>query len=691
MKRKTRRKLAFLGIGFAVFSVLFALLVFNHRLLSWHLKASNFLYYRGQSEASQDIVIVAIDDKSFALKNASELRTLRFSKADYAKVIENLERAGAQVVGVDIVFSEVSPEADQAVLIETLRQYDNIILAAEPKLLKTTGLKPLKEFIEPRPENLGSILFEADEDNTIRRQRLVYDDAQAPYAFALQIVRKALGLLPEDSKALDNAYQLMSFAVRIDGRKILPATIPLDPKGQMMIDFFGPPNSFPSISFADVFQGKFNERRSGKPLDLKGKIVLVGEMGTGIHDEQYVPTSVSRAMPGVEIHANAIQTILDGRFLRDQSWLGIYAVAMGAVLLGLALFLGLGIVGSLIVLVIGFMAYAVFSWVAFEYGIVLNVIYPYLAWICAFVVAYIFRYFTEERAARQTEQAFSKYVSATVVKKILENPKSLKLGGEKKEMTVLFSDIAGFTTLSEKATPEKLVEQLNEYLDAMTVIIMDHEGTVDKYIGDAIMAFWGAPIPQEDHAVRACLTALEYQKRLVELRALWVGRGQLPFSARVGLNTGTMVVGNMGSHRRFDYTVIGDAVNLGARLEGVNKFFDTDILISETTYEGAKAAIEVREIDLITVKGKTKPVRIYELLAKKGELTELQEQVNKVFHQGLAAYREQEWDEAIKIFKKALKLCPKDGPSKTYIERCGALKKEKLPENWDGSYTLKTK
>ena len=683
--------MAFLVVGFIFFSVLFAILIFNHRLLSWHLKASNFLYYRGQNEASQDIVIVAIDDKSFALKNASELRTLSFSKADYAKVIENLEKAGARVIGVDIVFSETSPEADQAVLVKTLKEYDNIILAAEPKIAKTTGLKPLKEFIEPHPENLGSILFEADVDNTIRRQGLVYDDPQAPYAFALQIVRKALGLLPEDSKKLTDGYQLMPFAVRVNGQKILPVTIPLDSKDQMMIDFFGPPNSFPSISFADVFQGRLNDKRSGKPIDLEGKIVLIGEMGTGIHDEQYVPTSVSKAMPGVEIHANAIQTILDGRFLRDQSWSGVYAVTMGAVLLGLALFLVLGVTGSLLLLVIGLMAYAVISWIAFEYGIVLNVIYPYLAWIFAFVVAYIFRYFTEARLARQTEQAFSKYVSATVVKKILENPKSLKLGGEKKEMTVLFSDIAGFTTLSEKATPEKLVEQLNEYLDAMTVIIMDHEGTVDKYIGDAIMAFWGAPIPQKDHAVRACLTALEYQKRLVELRDLWVSRGQLPFSARVGLNTGTMVVGNMGSHRRFDYTVIGDAVNLGARLEGVNKFYDTNILISETTYEEAKHAIEVREIDSITVKGKTKPVRIYELLAKKGELTELQKQLNKLFHEGLVAYRKQEWAEAVKIFKKALRLCPEDGPSKTYIERCGALKHEKLPNDWDGSYTLKTK
>ncbi len=691
MNRKFKRKLLFLCLGTVGFGILFAFLIFNHRLLSWHLKASNFLYYRGQNEASRDIVIVAIDDKSFALKNASELRTLSFSKSDYSKVIGNLEEAGAKTIGVDIIFSEVSPDADQAVLVDALKRYDNVVLAAEPKIGKTTGLKPLNEFVAPHPENVGSILFEADMDNTIRRQRLIFDDPQAPFAFALQIVRKTLGLLPEDGEKLADGYQLMPFAVRVDGKKILPVTIPLDSKDQMMIDFFGPPNSFSAISFADVFQGKFNDRKTGEPIDLEGKIVLIGEMGTGIHDEQFVPTSVSKAMPGVEIHANAIQTILEGRFLRDQSWAGAYAVVLAAVLLGLALFLALGIVSSLAVLAFGVVAYTVISWVAFEYGFILNTIYFYLAWILAFVAAYLFKYFTEARMARQTEQAFSKYVSSAVVKKILENPKSLKLGGEKKEMTVLFSDIAGFTTLSEKATPEKLVEQLNEYLDAMTVIIMDHEGTVDKYIGDAIMAFWGAPIPQKDHAVRACLAALEYQKKLVELRALWVGRGQLPFSARVGLNTGTMVVGNMGSHRRFDYTVIGDAVNLGARLEGVNKFFDTSILISETTYEGAKHAIEAREIDLITVKGKTKPVRIYELISKKGELTDAQRQLNKLFHEGLAAYRKQEWGEAIKLFKKALRLCPEDGPSKTYIERCGVLKHEKLSHNWDGSYTLKTK
>lgn len=691
MKKKLRLKLIFWLLSSVVFGVAFAGMIRSEWFLTWHLKFSNFFYHQGRGEIMREVVLVAIDDKSFERKNASELRTLQFSKTDYARVIENLEKAGAKAIGVDIIFTENTSDADKAALVDTLRRYDNVVLAAEPKTVSTAGLKPLPEFIEPHPGNLGSILFQPDQDNVVRRQRVLLDDPEVPQSFAVQVARLFLDLIPTDSTRVPSGFQLMDFVARVGDRRVSPITIPLDATDRMSLNFFGPPNSFPSISFVDAFEDRFIDRQSGAPVDLAGRIVLIGEMGTGLHDEQYVPTSQGRPMPGVEIHANAVQTLLTRQFLVDQSPLGVWGVSMGVIVLALCLFLFLGILSSVAILVVGFVIYTIVSWVAFEYGLILNTVYPYLAIALMFMVAYVYRYFTEARHARHTERAFSKYVSHHVVRRILEHPEHLKLGGEKRELTVLFSDIAGFTTISEKVEPEKLVDQLNEYLDAMTGIILDTDGTLDKYIGDAIMAFWGAPLHQPDHAVRACMAALDYQKKLIELRKTWEGRGQLPFHARIGINTGPMIVGNVGSHRRFDYTVIGDAVNLSARLEGVNKVYDTSILINETTYRQAKEHIEVRAIDLLTVKGKTHPVEVYELQARKGELSDTQKKLNRHFHEGVVAYRHQEWDKAIQCFEKALEVVPDDGSSKVYIERCEHLKHEQLPKDWDGSYTLKTK
>lgn len=686
MKKKLEYKIIFWLLSSIALSLLFAWIIGRGWFLSWHLKSSNFLYYNSQNQALEDIVIVAIDNKSFKLRNASELGTLQFKKADYAQVIENLEQAGAKVIGVDIIFSEISAEKDRQILTDTLTKYNNVILAAEPKTSFTEGLKPRQEFIEPQPKNIGAILFQPDRDNIVRKQRILFEDKEAKTAFGVQIVKKYLNLFPEDSELTEDGYQLMPFKVRVGNKSFPPIVIPTHDEN-LKIRFFGRPNSFQSISFADVYENKFTERQSGKELDLKDKIILIGEMGTGLHDEQYVPISFGQAMPGVEIHANIIQTILTQRFLVDQSKISILLIVIGIIFFGLAIFLIVNIATSVLILFFGVISYMITTWILFEYGSILNTVYPHMALVSAFIIAYVYRYFTEAKFAQKTEKAFSHYVSDTVVKKILEDPNQLKLGGIKKELTVFFSDIANFTKISEKTKAEKLVLQLNGYLDAMGEIILKRDGTLDKFIGDAIVAFWGAPIPQKDHAISACLAALEYQKKLKTLRSAWGKKGLLPFHARIGINTGEMIVGNMGSNKRFDYTVIGDSVNLGARLEGANKFYGTEILISESTYHAAKSKIEVREIDLIKVKGKTKAVRIYELLAKKGQLDKGQKQLIKQFEEGLQAYRKQDWGKALSQFK----LNPNDSPSKVFIERIKELKSKKLPKDWDGVFELTAK
>ena len=691
MKRTTRNKIAFGVIAALVLGSIFSAMIQRGWFTTLHLKSSNFLYYDPENKTSDEIVIVTIDDKSFEMRNASELGTLQFNKADYAQVIENLEQAGAKVIGVDVILSEISSDSDRKILVSTLEKYNNVILAAEPKISETTGLKPRLEFIETNPDNLGAILFNPDQDNTVRRQHIIFEDKEAPYSFALQIIKKYLNLRNEDSKLMEDRFELMPFSVRVGPKKYPPINIPITGKQGLLINFFGPPESFRTISFADIYENRFMEKQTREELDLNGKIVLIGEMGTGLHDEQYVPVSYGQAMSGVEIHANTIQTILNQRFLSEQSRNSLLIIIGIVIVLGLIIFLSLNIVFSIVLFFIGVIVYMVTTWIVFEYGIILNTIYPYLAFLTALIVAYIYRYFTEARALMKTEHAFSRYVSHDVVKQIMENPDKLKLGGDEKILTVLFSDIAGFTGIAEKLKPEKLVKQLNEYLDKMSEVILKHQGTIDKFIGDAIVAFWGAPIPHKDHAVRACLTALEYQSELNKLRSEWKKKNKKPFYVRIGIHTGKMVVGNIGSQRRFDYTVIGDAVNLGSRLEGANKIFGTQILISSDTYKVAKHKIEAREIDLITVKGKTRPVRVYELLCAKNKLSSSQKSLIKEFEKGLQSYRQQKWDEATRHFKSALLINSKDSPSKTYIERCKHLKNQKLPKNWNGVFVMTTK
>jgi adenylate cyclase len=274
---------------------------------------------------------------------------------------------------------------------------------------------------------------------------------------------------------------------------------------------------------------------------------------------------------------------------------------------------------------------------------------------------------------------FSRYMSDLLIQDLLKNPNKLRLGGEKRVLTVFFSDLAGFTSLSEKLSPEEVVALLNRYLTAMTEIILRSGGLIDKYEGDAIMAFWGAPVLQEDHALRACLAALDNQGRLEELRQEFLQAGLPPIHARIGINTGEMIIGNMGSIQRFDFTVIGDSVNLASRLEGAGKEYGVGILISEKTCSQAADRIEVRELDLLRVKGKDRPVRIYELLARKGELSEDRQKGREIFQRGLEMYRNQKWEEAGVQFREVLSVLPDDGPSQIFLRRCAKFR-EAPPE-----------
>jgi adenylate cyclase len=324
-------------------------------------------------------------------------------------------------------------------------------------------------------------------------------------------------------------------------------------------------------------------------------------------------------------------------------------------------------------------------------GWVPNLIYPLFVTVMVYVVITAHRYIIEESQKRFIKKAFSKYLAPTMVNQLMESPEKLNLGGEKREITAFFSDIQGFTSISEKLLPNETSDLLNEFLTEMADIILKHEGTVDKFEGDAIIAFFGAPNNMGDHAKRACMAGIEMQKRLAVLREKWGKAGKPRLKMRIGLSSGPAVVGNMGSKDRFDYTMIGDTVNTAARLEGANKTYGIYTLVSESTYSKMGQDIIARKIDTINVVGKDKPIAIYQLLDFKENIDGRLYKTADNYHKGLNLYKNQEWDKAINFFKAALEITPDDGPSITMIERCMDFRNSPPAKKWDGSFSMSFK
>ncbi|MDD3260205.1 MAG: adenylate/guanylate cyclase domain-containing protein [Smithellaceae bacterium] len=461
--------------------------------------------------------------------------------------------------------------------------------------------------------------------------------------------------------------------------------VPTDESGQLLINYMGPPQTFPHYSISDILAGRL-------PKDtFRGKIVLVGATAVGIYDLRVTPFSAT--FPGVEIHANVIDNILHRNFLIHSSvtrFIDVCSIVLFGLILGL-LIPRLRPITGMIAAFLMLAAFALINFfIFFSFNTWLNLVYPLITMATIYLGITIYHYFKEEREKKKIRGAFQYYLTSSVINEMLKDPDKLKLGGDKKDLTVLFSDIRGFTTISEKMTPEELVALLNEYLTTMTNQVFHYDGLLDKYMGDAIMAVFGAPLDQPDHALRACRTSLAMMKELHKLQEKWKAEGRPAFDIGVGLNSGDMVVGNMGSEMRFDYTVMGDMVNLGSRLEGINKEYGTNIIISEFTYDKVKDAMCCRELDGVRVKGKLKPVNIYELLGEKKDEAAFKDLLEG-FARGLALYREAKWDEAIAAFEGVLASRPSDYPSKMYIERCKNLKENPPAEPWDGVFVMTKK
>ncbi len=445
--------------------------------------------------------------------------------------------------------------------------------------------------------------------------------------------------------------------------------VPLDHEGRLLLKFRGPSRSHKRLSAANVIQSEVRLQHGKppfyKPEDLAGKWVLVGVTAPGLLDLK--PSPMAPVYPGVELHATLLDNLLQGDFLQPAPvwliWLWALVLAGGVTL---AVLFSPRLWATLATLVLLLAVHLGVSFLAFRASWWVDPVVPGVALGFAFALAAAYSYATEGRQKQAIRLMFAQYMSEKVITHLMAHPERLKLGGERRRVTLFFSDLAGFTSLSERLSPEEVVSLLNDYLSRMTDIILEEEGTVDKFEGDAIMAFWGAPLAQEDQGLRACRAALRQQAALGELNQRFADMGLPPLATRIGLHSGDAVVGNLGSQKRFDYTVIGDTVNLASRLEGLNKFYGTSILASETTVAACGDGVEFREVDWVAVKGKETPVAVYQPLGLKGVLAPEEAPGNKEFAQALELYRQGEFSEAATLFQNILAKYPDDGPAQGF-------------------------
>jgi len=400
-------------------------------------------------------------------------------------------------------------------------------------------------------------------------------------------------------------------------------------------------------------------------------------------DYKPTPISTNDPHPGMEIHATILSNLLQKDFITfPPKWLALLIILFFSLVIPVIFFKANKVLHSSLMIIILYILYLVITGTLFtHYQIITEIVQPTFAVVLSFISSAVFSYHTEWKKRKELKKLFSRYLSPKIVDELAHEPEKVELGGEEINATVFFSDIQDFTSIAEKCQPKELVSYLNKYFSICTDIILEYDAMLDKYIGDSVMAIFGAPVSKDDHAVTACLAALDIRDRLSLFNAENLMRDMPVFKTRFGLNTGKMIIGNIGTENHLDYTAIGDAVNLASRLEGVNKIFGTGIIISEFTYELAKDHIEARELDFLSVKGKDNPVRIFELICRKGEVNPDMQNALYLFHEGLVFYREKKWEMAIGKFNFALAVNPNDIPSKVYIDKCKSLINEPVSDN----------
>lgn len=653
-----------------------------------------------------------------------------FPRFIYAKAIENLTKAGVRAIGIDVEMPGTDPfsPANDTLMMRAIKESGKVVLAG--KIDETTEglIDQGKTNVTKIYEDYGNIFYGVDSSIGIVQPPPDFDKVFRRYlpfrytditqkripSFGFALVNKYYGFNNNRTAERKNGFFLL-------GKK----KIPQYDATTVLINFYGSSGTFPHVKLMDVIDDEsfktIDEIDSGVDINtwddpgygllqsgrFKDKIVIIGS--TMPEDRDMLACSFAEGkhkgdnlIYGVEFHANIIQNILSNDFLFNQSkeseLLAIF------LLTAISFYISSFIrkikfkIGSLvevlnivfiILLVFGIYEMSIFLFI--HNKLVIAIVSPSLAVIIGYFSSTAYHFLRERQQNVLIKGMFSQYVSKHVVNELISNPDKLRLGGERKNITVLFSDIAGFTSFAENKQPEELVSFINEYLNEMTEIVLANEGTLDKYLGDAVMAFWGAPIEVENHAYKACLTALQMQNKLAEMREKWSKSGETPIRIRIGINTGDVIVGNIGGVKRFDYTVLGDDVNLASRLEGANKEYGTNIMIGDSTLEKCKDKILSRELDVIRVKGKSKPTKVYELISVVGDKkAEAAIEEMDLYFQAIDLYRHRSFDSAQDYFKRSFEKLG-DYPSKVYMQRCEFYLKNPPIENWDGVFEMKSK
>ena len=687
----SKRRLFWIGLAIGMGMTIAMFILFRNggfdfleqKSIDWRFLA------RGEMTVDPGIVIISIDEASFSELN----QKWPWPRSYFARMIDRLSQEGARTIGIDIIMSEDYPADQDEQLARSAKQFGHVVFPSKfeetTRRIQWKGREvELKEELLKGPievisdaGQVGYLNLPQDSDGFVRRFTPIRSFQEEVYAsFDLKMAVQYLGIPLRDLKY--SPYEILHLGDR---------SIPLSQYNSAYINFAGPSGKFQRISFHQVINTQF------PPGFFKDKMVLVGATFLDSHDFFPTPFMVSKKgqkhpIFGVEIHANIINTILQNRVIKPTSpLLNSLVILLGGLFMTL-LSLKLSPMKGAFLVTLAVLAYLAASIMLFSRDILLVTTAPVATLVSVFLSQVIFRYFTEEREKRRIRGIFQKYVSADVVDKLIQDPTKVKLGGEEKVLTVLFSDLEGFTTYSEQYAPHEMVTLLSEYFTDMTDQVFANEGMLKEYVGDELMAIFGAPVEQADHAKRACAAALDMKERLRLLRQAWSKMGRPALRARTGVNSGPMLVGNMGSAHRFSYGVLGDHVNLGSRLEGLNKAYGTEILIGENTARMVDTAFLLREVDWVRVKGRKQMISIYELIARSDvSLPEEQGKALTSYAAGLDAYRRQRWQEALDHFEQARSLWPSDEPSRVMAHRCRAFLESPPQGEWDGVFQQITK
>ena len=706
-----------LSIGISIFFLILTLGYIEIKLPntfgSLDARLHDFLFIlRGSQKASDDIVIIDIDEKSL-----QQYHQWPWSRDVVAKLIDILSESGAGIIGLDIVFAEKDSSSPSNIAkklninVDNLENYDEILAQSIvkapliggyffnfemnstkapsiPAIFLEKGLSKARYIPEPKGIVLNiDILQNAfyssgffnntpDEGGIIRSVPLImrYHDMLYP-SLALEMIRIYL----QSSKVYINNSEYGVHSLLID-----TLSIPTDRFARMQVNFKGAGKSFTYISAADILNRDFNRS------EIESKFILIGTSAIGLSDLRATP--FDDVMAGVELHANVINTILEQNFLTkklDNESNDIMILIVSIILSALLFSLISEWLIMPIISVLLFSMYKLNMYIFFELGLNINILFPLLGVLMSLFVVVLINYIFTNSQKKVLQKAFAKKVSPQVMNDIISHSQEGLLTPVEKEVSIFFSDIRSFTTISEKiGNPSRLIEMLNHYMTPMVDIIIKHNGTIDKFIGDAVMAYWNAPVDVKNHQDKAVISALEQLSALSKLNKFIQKKYDITIDIGIGIHSGNATVGEMGSDGRSDYTIIGDNVNLASRLEGLCKPYGVKLIISEFTKKGLKESYVIRDLDFVKVKGKTKPVKIFEVLAKGKVPKELEEELRQ-YTKALELYREAHFSKAKHAFE-ALHVEYSNFLYSMYASRCQTLDDEHISD-FDGVFTFSTK